>query len=382
MSHRSRFLIVLVALVMISGISLIAQTTPSRLNYQGLLTDTNGQPLNNPALVITFRIWDSPTSLEPASLKWEEMQTVQVVDGLFNVILGDIIPIDAEVFSSSNSFLGLQIQGETEAAPRTRLVSVGYSSRVETLDGARGGVISGSIGVAPEEGAGRNELRIELFDDTDSVKFWASENEIFTPCVLYAGDDSRQCTAAFNSGAAQSEDSDISTSVGNSLTSLISHTIQCPMDGFVLVIGSSQFEVSHSGGAASAVICGVSDLAAALPGDQEREWSLAGQLASSVYRNALSTQKIFSVTAGTHTFYLLAKRTSGNNNFAATKKTLSLLFIPKSYGVVSGPKANAVAATTTAPPFPAPSSEIDRLRAEVAELRLMMKSMQSNSGQR
>lgn len=364
-----------------------AGVTPSRLNYQGLLTDANGQPLNTDGILITFRIWSHPTSTDPADLKWQEQQTFRVVDGLFNVILGDIFEINDTVFASSNSFLGIQIDGDVEGFPRTRLVSVGYSTRVETLDGARGGVISGPVTLQPptaKDNDSTTQLRYELVDESQVTRFWASAQEVFTPCVEFAGDSTRQCTAAFNSGAAQFEDAATFTTIGNTKTILAQQSITCPTDGFVLVIGSCQADVAHSGGGNSTAEFGVSNQPNMLDSDQEKEWTIAGIQASATYRNVISAQKVFPVTAGTSTFYLLGRRIEGSSSFKAYNKTLSLIFVPTAYGSVSGstmlqtaadPQSAAIAArpvTVSAP------SEIEQLRAEVAELRRLLETDAQN----
>lgn len=374
-------------LLLAASAAVQAGVTPSRLNYQGLLTDASGQPLNTDGILITFRIWSDPISTDPANLKWQEQQTVRVVDGLFNVILGDIFEINDTVFASSNSFLGIQIAGDVEGFPRTRLVSVGYSTRVETLDGARGGVISGAVTLMPSTTKANDsatEPRYELMDESQVTRFWASAEEVFTPCVEFAGDSTRQCTAAFNSGAAQFEDAATSTTIGNTKTILAQQSITCPTDGFVLVIGSCQVDVVHSGGGNSTAEFGVSNQPDMLDSDQQKEWTIAGIQASATYRNVISAQKVFPVTAGTSTFYLLGRRIEGVSGFKAYDKTLSLIFVPMAYGSVSGtatieasagsqPTSIATRSTVTAG-----AGEIDRLRAEVAELRRLLESTAQN----
>src|SRR6185436_4891357 len=64
---------------------------PSVINYQGRLTDNSPQQVPIDATVsVEFSIWDASTG--GASL-WTETQSVQVVKGLFNVLLGSTIPV-------------------------------------------------------------------------------------------------------------------------------------------------------------------------------------------------------------------------------------------------------------------------------------------------
>lgn len=388
-------------LILALSVSASAQgVTPSLLNYQGLLADSSGEPITAQGLVVTFKIWDHPISTDPVSLRWEETLTIDVTDGLFNVILGETVPITEDVFSTSESYLGITIPDEPESTPRTRLVSVGYSTRVETVDGARGGVISGSIGLETGEAKTGSEevLRYELYDANSILRYYASATEVYTPCVLFSSDSTIQCTAAFNSGAAQAQDGVSSVSVASSLTTILSESINCPMDGYVMVFGSFEAEVNHSGGANSTLLAGVSELADALPPDQNKRWTVPGNSANSLNRNTISAGKIFAVTAGEETFHMLAMRTEGADDFLISQMTLSLVFIPRAYGVVSGAEfvpdmANTAAAsakpgnspgvmiarksatrTETRTELERQAAEIASLKEQVAELKQLLQS--------
>ena len=94
MWRRTFFVIAVVMQALVVSVSALAQgVTPSLLNYQGLLSDADGQPITAQGLVVTFKIWDDPVSTDPLSLRWEETLTIDVTDGLFNVILGETTPI-------------------------------------------------------------------------------------------------------------------------------------------------------------------------------------------------------------------------------------------------------------------------------------------------
>ncbi len=408
MSNRSISVFALAVALFIMAATAFAGVTPSRLNYQGLLTDPNGQPMNATAVQMTFRIWNHPFLTDPANLKWEETILVNVTDGLFNVILGDNVPIEAEVFDSSASYLGIQIGADAESEPRTRLVSVGYSTRVETLDGARGGVISGTIGLQPsgtsKDGA-EDLLRYEIFDDQDSLRFWASETEVFTPCLQFSGDDSRQCTAAINSGAAQAEDEETVTTINGTQVVLAQQSIDCPSEGYVLVIASCQATLDLTEADATTVSpdivptytaqFGVSASSSEQPDDQHRAWSFTAVEPFRKTSSVISLQKVFSVGAGESTFYLKAKRTEGSKNFAASGKTITLVFIPKAYGDIAA--SSSFGTTNTVTPARTASvgnvqpraglmvgtddstSEIERLRSEVNELKAMLMQLSADS---
>ncbi len=398
MTHCTRTVLSACLLTLLLASALWAGATPARLNYQGLLTDANGQPLNAQGLPITFRIWAHPVSSDPADLKWEETLLVNVVDGLFSVILGDQLLIADSVFSTSERFLGIQIGDEPEGFPRTRLVSVGYSTRVETLDGARGGVISGAIGLEPAPGTKEGEdeeLRYQIVDEALNVTYYANSEEVFTPCVLFADDNSRQCTAALNSGVAHGEGPAGITELGELPTILAQQSIECPADGFVLVLASCEAALDYVGedleGAAPTVIptftaaFGVSDSPSELPANQQKRWSIKEVEPFYRARNVISVQGLFSVAAGPATFYFLGTQIEGPEVFTSEQKSITLVFIPKAYGEVSATAtigatdpargsgvSNRLAGLSTAASQTDTDSEITRLRGEIAEMRVLL----------
>lgn len=398
MTNRFGLLMMLAAFILCLSVAVHAGVTPSRLNYQGLLTDANGQPMNATGVQMTFRIWNHPIQSAPANLKWEETILVDVTNGLFNVILGDNIQIEPEVFDSSASYLGIQIGTDPEGEPRTRLVSVGYSTRVETLDGARGGVISGTIGLQPATGTKDGDveqLRYEIFDEQDSVKFWASKTEVFVPCVQFSGDDSRQCTAAMSSGAAQVEDNEVTTAIGDAPVVLAQQSIDCPSDGYVLVLGSCEAAFDRTSSNVESANPSIIPTYAAEFGvvadeteqvdDQRKSWLIRGVEPFLQAKNVISLQKVFAVEAGSSTFYLVAERTAGDAEFTASDKTLTLVFIPKAYGEVGSTSTSAVASTIgvgKAASNSAPTktvigaeTEISKLKTEVNELRSLLQQV-------
>jgi hypothetical protein len=102
-----------------------ARLAPRLLNYQGYLTDTLGNPVTNPAISMSFAIFDAVSG---GNQKWGETQpTVSVDKGIFNVLLGSVAPIPDSVFTNSNSrYLELTVAGQV-LSPRTRIVSAAYS---------------------------------------------------------------------------------------------------------------------------------------------------------------------------------------------------------------------------------------------------------------
>ena len=120
----SRILSLIVILVIISTYVLAA--VPNTMNYQGQLTDDQGQSVNA-TISMTFTIYDAETN---GNSKWSENHpSVSVVDGLFSVVLGQgtpAVPIEDTVFTSPDRWLEIAVGGET-IIPRTKLASSPYS---------------------------------------------------------------------------------------------------------------------------------------------------------------------------------------------------------------------------------------------------------------
>jgi len=72
---------------------------------------------------------------------------VTVTGGLFSVLLGSVETRHDSVFRFPNRYLGVKVGDDPELTPRTRLVSVAYSHRTATVDGASGGRITSDVAI-------------------------------------------------------------------------------------------------------------------------------------------------------------------------------------------------------------------------------------------
>lgn len=135
---------------------------PFLMNYQGMLTDDVGNPINEP-LDLTFTIYDSPTN---GTALWTETHTaVPIEGGLFNVILGGATtPIPASVFDAPVRYLGIKIETDPELAPRMQLASVGYAYRAKVADSA-------SVAVSAPTGGGWT-------DDGEAVRLQTQSDHV------------------------------------------------------------------------------------------------------------------------------------------------------------------------------------------------------------
>lgn len=110
-------------------------------SYQGQLLNASGQPVTNPNLSMTFRLYTVSTGGTPC---WSENRTVAVQNGLFNVLLGQITAINSTCLAG-DAYLELVVSGET-MSPRERLTSVVHSVEASTLPS--GATTRGDLNVA------------------------------------------------------------------------------------------------------------------------------------------------------------------------------------------------------------------------------------------
>lgn len=130
-----------IQLAVILAVALIAATSwgiQSTITYQGKITDTSGNPINDGYATVIFRLWDDPTNQPPSfSPLWEEVHIGVVVDnGIINATLGNPaigtpvpLPSGSDI-GSNNLWLEIEFEGEV-MTPRLALSSVGGSLYAE-----------------------------------------------------------------------------------------------------------------------------------------------------------------------------------------------------------------------------------------------------------
>lgn len=148
---------VLVLLVMIGAGSVWAQA-PNSISYSGLLTNAQGEPREG-SFPLTFRIYDNPVGGLP--LHVQAIPTVVVRKGQFNVLLG---PFADNVFlqGSGSRYVEVQLGNDPPLLPRQQLTSVPFAQRVASIEGVRGGSVTGGLNVAGNVGIGTTSPRDRL----------------------------------------------------------------------------------------------------------------------------------------------------------------------------------------------------------------------------
>lgn len=102
---------------------------PQLIRYQGKLNDDQGIPLEGD-YSLTFRIYDQDTG--GVSL-WTELQpAVQITQGVFNCLLGQVTELDLPF--DTDYWLSIQVNDDAEMAPRQRITSVSYAFRAKVAD--------------------------------------------------------------------------------------------------------------------------------------------------------------------------------------------------------------------------------------------------------
>jgi hypothetical protein len=117
---------------------LLQVQVPLQMNYQGVLMDDSGNPMNGNH-ELTFTIYSSYRFPLPGGWNavYSETQTVAVNNGLFNAVIGAQDLLDPDDFGGILEFfggnleLGIQVDGGTELSPRVKLLTVPYAFRSE-----------------------------------------------------------------------------------------------------------------------------------------------------------------------------------------------------------------------------------------------------------
>ncbi|NIO86815.1 MAG: hypothetical protein GTN68_40335 [Candidatus Aminicenantes bacterium] len=156
MSRKKFSIILTVSFIMILSVSLYAQV-PKLINYQGMLTDAAGNPING-SRIIQFGIYNSASG---GTALWTETQTVTVNNGLFNVLLGANTPIAVSVFDGGDKYLAVKVGTDAEMTPRKRLVSVGHAFRAydtDKVDGKDASAFMQKVDGVPPDATGNVDL--------------------------------------------------------------------------------------------------------------------------------------------------------------------------------------------------------------------------------
>ncbi|MFQ5677059.1 MAG: hypothetical protein ACE5G1_14280, partial [bacterium] len=109
-------------LFVLSLVSFASAQIPQTMSYQGVLTVADGNPVDDGAVSLIFNLYDAAAG---GTALWEETQQVTTTNGLFNVILGSVNPLDLPF--DKPYWLGITVGQDGEMAPRIALTASPYS---------------------------------------------------------------------------------------------------------------------------------------------------------------------------------------------------------------------------------------------------------------
>jgi hypothetical protein len=120
----------LIACLCLAAAAVHAQV-PQTMAYQGFLTTSAGQPVSA-SLSMTFSLYDQVSA---GTALWTETRTVQVSNGAYTVLLGEVTPL---VLAFDKPYwLGVAVGPDPEMTPRQALASAPYAFKAGCNPGDR-----------------------------------------------------------------------------------------------------------------------------------------------------------------------------------------------------------------------------------------------------
>jgi hypothetical protein len=105
-----------------------AVASTNTLPYQGRLANSSGAPITGQR-DMTFKLYSAVSG--PGAAIWSESwSNVQVTNGLFNVLLGTTVPINASIVANSSLWLGITVGSDAEMTPRVQLGAAPFAMSV------------------------------------------------------------------------------------------------------------------------------------------------------------------------------------------------------------------------------------------------------------
>src|SRR5690348_13858163 len=102
-----------------------ARDIPHTISYQGLLTDSLGEPLRTDTYTMVVRLYSDPNAVKQV---WQDTFNVDVNNGIFNIVLGSgNVPLPGGDIASSPLWLGVQMEGRAEMRPLTQFTAAPYA---------------------------------------------------------------------------------------------------------------------------------------------------------------------------------------------------------------------------------------------------------------
>ena len=127
MTYRRYFICLVLSMLVSIGSVAFAGDPPNKLNYQGILSNSTGQPITG-SVTVTFSLYNALTG---GTAIWTEQQLVTLdKDGRFSVVLGSTKPLNPGLFTGV-TYIGVKV-GDDAEMPRQQLTSVAYALNAST----------------------------------------------------------------------------------------------------------------------------------------------------------------------------------------------------------------------------------------------------------
>jgi hypothetical protein len=131
----------LAVLVMLGVPATVSAAVPQTIAYQGYLTDAAGAPVNG-TISIVFGLYTAPSGTA-APLWTETLGSVQVTNGVYSVLLGNVTPLSLAF--DQQYWLGVKVGTDAEMTPRTAMTSAGYALRSVLAEGVSDSAVTGAM---------------------------------------------------------------------------------------------------------------------------------------------------------------------------------------------------------------------------------------------
>lgn len=305
---------------------------PQLINYQGNLTDIDGNPVPNGSYQITFTIYDTPTG-NPGI--WNSgSQAVSVANGVFTYQLGTVNVLPDDLFTDTTRWLGIRVGIDPEMTPRIKLTSQPYAYHALRSDSALTADNADNLG--GETPAFYNDwnnlvnVPTGLDDGDDNTTYTAGSGLQLAGTVFSIPADGISSAQIQNEPGVAQALMAVVTPLTGSVEIVLSREITAPASGYVLVIASFSVQALHVNGTSTGVVFGLSNSTAF--GQDAHYWGVMSSEATGSRNDIITISRMFSVSAGATTFYLLGQKSSGGTNPDVYSKSLSLAYFPTAYG--------------------------------------------------
>jgi hypothetical protein len=414
-----------------------APSVPNLIAYQGRVTLSGGSPVADGNYPATFTLYNHSSG---GSSLWSENANLTTNSGTFSHNLGSITALPTTLTTANDSlWLAIVFNGEL-LSPRTRIIGNAFSLTANQLEMNNGTGVTAlrtnptnhQLSQYGSDGAERARLWgtewPQFLMDANTVNGSTDDIELSTNggdgslirlrkptggngLSLYSGTNSFGSTFSmtdpggstivqFNTGNVGDDivelpDNSISSpelfdepgvasvvdtnvlALGGAFANVISRTITVPSSGYVLAIGT--VDVRPTGSSTSGEIraaISTSSLTFASP-------SYAHDIDSLESYQCVTVHKTVSVAAGAHTFYLQVDHP--NASWGVRSRSLSLLYLPTSYGSVTA-SASAIEDGNTGTGDPDSDmtvsvadgkSDLEAMRGQIANLQRRLSELEA-----